>query len=91
VLAGDHVSVCLPGTHHRINAGIRIDHDLEEGSAVETDEFTDDARHVGFVIEPRSVFEAVGQRRLDEILGVQALVAGAQAAAVEQLLEARPL
>ena len=46
----------------------------------------DDARHVGLPVEPRRELEAVGQRGLDEILGMQALVAGAQSALEEQLL-----
>ena len=39
VLAGDHLVVGLAGTDHRIDAGIRIDHHLEEGRALEADEF----------------------------------------------------
>ncbi len=83
MFAGDHFVIRLPRTHHGIDAGIGIDHDLEEGRTAETNELVDDARYIGFLVEPRGVLKAVCQRRLDEILGVQALVAGAEAALEE--------
>src|SRR5271156_1297350 len=86
VLARDHLVVALSRTHHGIDAGVTIDHDLEKGRSLESDELLDHARHVRFLIESYGIFEAVRHRRLDEILGMQALVAGAQAALVKQLL-----
>ena len=75
-----------PGPTIGIHAGIRIDDDLEEGRTLEREEFFDDAWNIGLLVEPHGVLEAVGLRGLDEILRVQRLLGGRQAALEEQLL-----
>src|SRR5690606_12040615 len=59
-VAGDHFVVRLPGAHHRVDAGIRVDDDFEERRSLELDELLDDARHVLLAVEPHRVAEAVG-------------------------------
>src|ERR1700722_10963116 len=64
VVAGDHFVIRLSRTHHGIDAGIGIDHDLEEGWTAETNELAEDARDVCLLVEPGGVLEAVRLRRL---------------------------
>src|SRR5579862_1911936 len=80
VITRDHLVVGLTRTHHRIDAGVLIDHHLEKRRSIEADEFLDHARHVGLLVEPDRELESVGERRLHEILGMQALVARGEAA-----------
>src|SRR6186713_738206 len=85
-VAGDHGLVRLARAHHGIHAGIRIDDDLEESRTFEREEFFDDPRNIGLLVEANGVFETVGLRGLDEVFGVQRLLGCRQAALEEQLL-----
>src|SRR5579863_10300551 len=85
-LAGDHLGVALPRSHHGVDTGVRVDHHLEECRALEREELGDHPRHVLLVLETRGVAEAIRLRRLDEVLLVQRAVTRRQATLEEQLL-----
>src|SRR5579862_7157817 len=75
-VARDHVLVALPGADHWIDAGIRVDHDLQECRSREGQELGDHARHVILALEANRIAESVRLRSLYEVLLVKRLVAG---------------
>src|SRR5450432_1760829 len=86
MLAGDHLRVAHAGTDHRIHAGVGIDHDLEKCGTCVGDELGNRLRDVGGTIQPPRPTKAIGFCSLDEVLFVQTLVAGGEAALEEQFL-----
>ena len=86
MIARDHFIIPLAGSHHGVHAGVTVDEDLEKRGALEVDELRDHPLEFRLLVDSHREFEAVRLRRLDEILGVQALVAGAQASLVKKLL-----
>ena len=85
-VAGNHLVVAQARADHRVDAGIGIDDDLEEGRALELHELLNRLLEVCIVVESFRELEAVGFGRLDEVLAVQRLVTAGHAAVVIELL-----